>query len=343
MPAADAHDDVERGRTAGRGVASGLRTQEWDNPARGAFDGVATTSGGAKPDPILVADGVERTFGGLRAVAVDHLEVQRGAITGLIGPNGAGKTTLFNLLTGFDRPDHGRVVFDGEVASGVPSYTLASKGMVRTFQLTKVLAKMSVLDNMMLAAQSQSGESMFRGLTRGWRAQEADVRARALDLLDQFNLTHMQDEFAGALSGGQRKLLEMARSMMATPRLIMLDEPMAGVNPALTQSLLGHVKRLRSEGITVVFVEHDMDVVREISDWVVVMAEGQIIAEGKPDAIGANQAVIDAYLGSSHAALTEEIITGHAPGVAASNGSGVIEGDVATQRRLAEDAEEEQE
>ena len=126
-------------------------------------------------------------------------------------------------------------------------------------------------------------------------------------------MTHMQDEFAGALSGGQRKLLEMARSMMADPRLIMLDEPMAGVNPALTQSLLGHVKRLRSEGITVMFVEHDMDVVRDISDWVVVMSEGVIIAEGPPESIGANQAVVDAYLGSSHAAFTEEIIHGHVP------------------------------
>ena len=160
--------------------------------------------------------------------------------------------------------------------------------MVRTFQLTKVLAKMSVLDNMMLAAQQQSGESMLRGLLNGWKRQEAEVKRRSLEVLDEFNMTHMQDEFAGALSGGQRKLLEMARAMMAKPRMIMLDEPMAGVNPALTQSLLGHVKRLRSEGITVLFVEHDMDVVQDISDWVVVMAEGQVIAEGPPRSIGEN-------------------------------------------------------
>ena len=185
--------------------------------------------------------------------------------------------------------------------------------MVRTFQLTKVLAKMSVLDNMMLAAQEQTGESMCRGLPARWRGQESDVRARALEVLERFNMTHMRDEFAGALSGGQRKLLEMARSMMADPRLIMLDEPMAGVNPALTQSLLGHVKRLRAEGITVMFVEHDMDVVRDISDWVVVMAEGMIIAEGPPETIGANQAVIDAYLGSSHAALTRRSSPAYVP------------------------------
>ncbi|HEY3484589.1 MAG TPA: ABC transporter ATP-binding protein [Ilumatobacteraceae bacterium] len=316
MPASDASGDVEFGSTAGGGGASSLRDQEWANPAHGAFSGVTHTPGVAKPDPILKADDVARTFGGLRAVSVEHLEVQRGAITALIGPNGAGKTTFFNLLTGFDEPDHGRVEFDGEVASGQRPFVLAQKGMVRTFQLTKVLAKMTVLDNMMLAAQEQSGESMWRGFLRGWRGQETDVRTRALDVLDQFNMTHMQGEFAGSLSGGQRKLLEMARSLMAQPKLIMLDEPMAGVNPALTQSLLGHVKRLRAQGITVMFVEHDMDVVRDISDWVVVMAEGEIIAEGPPESVGANKAVVDAYLGSSHAALTEQIIHGEVPTVA---------------------------
>jgi neutral amino acid transport system ATP-binding protein len=303
-PAAD--DVIEFGRTAGGGGAGSIQ-KEWPNPAVGAFDGVAWEPGVAKPDPILIADSIVRQFGGLRAVDVEHVEVQRGAITALIGPNGAGKTTFFNLLTNFDEPDRGSVVFDGRPATGVKSHLLAERGMVRTFQLTKVLAKMSVLDNMMLAAQEQRGESMWRGLIGGWGSQESDVRAQALDVLDQFNMTHMQDEFAGALSGGQRKLLEMARSMMANPRLIMLDEPMAGVNPALTQSLLGHVKRLRSEGITVMFVEHDMDVVADISDWVIVMAEGEIIAEGPPASIGANEAVQEAYLGSGAASLTEEL------------------------------------
>jgi neutral amino acid transport system ATP-binding protein len=297
---------VEFGRTSGGGGASGLK-QDWPNPAIGMFDQVENVPGAAKPDAILVAEGVARSFGGLRAVAVDHVEIQRGAITALIGPNGAGKTTFFNLLTNFDKPDEGRVEFDGQETTGVRSHELAARGMVRTFQLTKVLAKMSVLDNMMLAAQLQSGEAMWRGLLNGWKRQEAEIRRRALEVLDEFNMSHMQDEFAGALSGGQRKLLEMARAMMAEPRMIMLDEPMAGVNPALTQSLLGHVKRLRSEGITVLFVEHDMDVVQDISDWVVVMAEGQVIAEGPPRSIGENAAVVDAYLGSSHAAFTEEI------------------------------------
>ncbi len=315
---------IEFGRTSGGGGAATLN-RKWDNPASGMFDGVEQSPGVAKPDPILIADGVSRSFGGLRAVDVEHLEIQRGAITALIGPNGAGKTTFFNLLTKFDTPDAGTVTFDGERTNSVRSHELAARGMVRTFQLTKVLAKMPVIDNMMLASQAQSGESMWKALLNGWRGQERDVEARALQVLDEFNMIHMKDEFAGALSGGQRKLLEMARAMMAQPRLIMLDEPMAGVNPALTQSLLGHVKRLRSEGISVMFVEHDMDVVQDISDWVVVMAEGSVIAEGPPRAIGENPAVIDAYLGSSHAALTEEIR--EAAGIADESASHVDHGE----------------
>jgi len=278
--------------------------------ARGAAawtEGVACEPGAAKPDPILVADGVRRMFGGLMAVDVDHLEIQRGAITALIGPNGAGKTTLFNLLTGFDKPLGGKWTFNGERMSGQPAYKVARAGMVRTFQLTKSLGLLSVLDNMKLGATSQQGEKMFLGLVRPiWRNREEEVEAKAEALLDRFNLVRMRDEFAGALSGGQRKLLEMARALMVEPQLVMLDEPMAGVNPALTQSLLEHIRSLRSEGMSVVFVEHDMDVVYDVSDWVVVLAEGRIIAEGPPDSIGANPAVIDAYLGRHHdAPMTE--------------------------------------
>ncbi len=258
--------------------------------------------GVAKPDPILVVDGVARRFGGLTAVDVDHLEIQRGAITALIGPNGAGKTTFFNLLTGFDKPDSGRWSFDGDDLAGVPAYKVARKGMVRTFQLTKSLAKLSVIENMKLGATDQSGERIFSALLPFlWRREEAAIEARAEELLARFTLDAKRNDFAGSLSGGQRKLLEMARALMAEPAMVMLDEPMAGVNPALTQSLLQHVKSLRdAEGRTVVFVEHDMDVVYDISDWVVVMAEGRIIAEGPPKTIGANQQVIDAYLGTHH-------------------------------------------
>ncbi|MDQ3611267.1 MAG: ABC transporter ATP-binding protein [Actinomycetota bacterium] len=262
---------------------------------------VAAAPGAAKPDPILLADGVRRSFGGLRAVDVDHLEVQRGCITALIGPNGAGKTTLFNVLTGFDRADEGSWSFDGRPLTGLPAHQVARVGMVRTFQLTKALARMTVLDNMRLAATGQRGESFVGALRpRSWRPQEDRVTARADELLERFRLDRMRDEHAGTLSGGQRKLLEMARALMAAPRLIMLDEPMAGVNPVLTQSLLSHVTGLPDAGMTVVFVEHNMDVVMGISDWVVCMAEGGVIAEGRPAQIARNRAVIDAYLGAHH-------------------------------------------
>jgi branched-chain amino acid transport system ATP-binding protein len=271
------------------------------SPAAAAFAGIAAEPGVAKPDPILVVDEVSRHFGGLTAVDVDHLEVQRGAITGLIGPNGAGKTTFFNLLTGFDQPNTGRWTFDGEPFHGVPAHKVAQQGMVRTFQLTKSLARLTVLENVKLGATEQRGEGFFASLVRPlWSAQEKDVEQRAEALLERFKLDHMRDEFAGSLSGGQRKLLEMARALMVSPKMVMLDEPMAGVNPALTQSLLQHVKSLRAEGMTVMFVEHDMDVVHDISDWVVVMGEGRVIAEGTPDQISANEQVIDAYLGSHH-------------------------------------------
>jgi neutral amino acid transport system ATP-binding protein len=265
------------------------------------FAGVPHAPGADKPDPILTANGMRRAFGGLVAVDVDKVQVQRGRITALIGPNGAGKTTFFNLLTGFDRPDTGRWSFDGNEIGRAAPHRLANKGMVRTFQLTKSLTRLSVMENMKLGAVGQIGEklrtSMFKPL---WARQETEITAHATELLERFKLGHMCDEFAGNLSGGQRKLLEMARALMADPKLVMLDEPMAGVNPALTQSLLEHVKDLRTEGRTVLFVEHDMDMVHEISDWVIVMAEGRIIAEGPPAAIGANQLVIDAYLGTHH-------------------------------------------
>jgi len=246
-------------------------------------------------------DGLQRRFGGLVAVDVDHLEVQRGSITALIGPNGAGKTTLFNLLTGFDRADHGTWTFDGRPVHGVPAHRLVRSGMVRTFQLTKVLSRMTVLENMRLGAPEQRGEGLLRALVRPlWARQEAEITARAEALLTRFALGRMRDEYAGSLSGGQRKLLEMARALMTSPRMVMLDEPMAGVNPALTQTLLDHVRTLRDEGMTVLFVEHDMDMVRDISDWVVVMAQGRVIAEGPPAVVMSDPAVVDAYLGAHH-------------------------------------------
>ena len=260
---------------------------------------LSSTPGVSKPDPILLADKIQKHFGGVVAVDVEHIEVQRGSITALIGPNGAGKTTLFNLLTGFDTPDTGEWRFDGRSMEKIVAHKTASMGMIRTFQLTKSLTKMSVIENMKLGATHQVGEKWWNGLLPfRWRKQEQIIEQRADELLKRFKLDHMRGEYAGTLSGGQRKLLEMARALMTNPRLVMLDEPMAGVNPALKQSLLEHIRGLRDDGMTVLFVEHDMDMVNDVSDWVIVMAEGRVIAEGTPAQISTNPAVIEAYLGS---------------------------------------------
>jgi ABC-type branched-chain amino acid transport systems, ATPase component len=263
-----------------------------------------------KVDPILIADGVSRSFGGLTAVDVDHLEVPRGAITALIGPNGAGKTTFFNLLTGFDTPDSGSWEFEGESLSGIPAFKVAQRGQVRTFQLTKALSLLTVLENMKLGAKDQAGEKLWQSVFPFlWKSKEEEIEQKALELLERFKLIKLKDDFAASLSGGQRKLLEMARALMSEPTLVMLDEPMAGVNPALTESLLEHILGLKKEGMTVLFVEHDMHMVRHIADWVVVMAEGKIIAEGPPDVVMVNPDVVDAYLGS-HQDTDLGVVTG---------------------------------
>jgi len=286
------------------------------------------TPGSPKPDPILVVNNITRQFGGMTAVDVGHLEVQRGIITALIGPNGAGKTTFFNLITGFDKPTSGRAAnwsFDGRTLDKTAASSVARAGMVRTFQLTKALSRMTVMDNMMLGAQGQAGESLLKCMFKPlWAGQEKQIQEKAIELLDRFKLLEKKNDYAGSLSGGQRKLLEMARALMSDPKMIMLDEPMAGVNPALTQSLLGHIQSLRDEGMTVLFVEHDMHVVRHITDWVCVMAEGRLVAEGPADGVMSNPAVIDAYLGAHHdtdlgddALLTDEALEQIAEEVAA--------------------------
>ncbi|WP_336659586.1 ABC transporter ATP-binding protein [Leucobacter sp. USHLN153] len=268
--------------------------------------------GVSKPDSILTVDQVTRRFGGNVAVHVDHLEVQRGAITALIGPNGAGKTTFFNLLTGFDAPsnaarpfssgpDRASWSFNGKALTRTNASRVARSGMIRTFQLTKALSRMTVLENMLVGAKNQPGENLFAGLIKPiWAARERENVERAEEILARFKLDTKRDDLAGGLSGGQKKLLEMARALMSEPAMIMLDEPMAGVNPALTQSLLEHIEQLRDTGTTVLFVEHDMHMVRHISDWVVVMAQGRIIAEGLPEEIMTSEAVVDAYLGAHH-------------------------------------------
>jgi branched-chain amino acid transport system ATP-binding protein len=262
----------------------------------------AATPAPATGRKLFTATEIHKHFGGIQAVRGATMDVEQGSITALIGPNGAGKTTFFNLITGFYRPDRGRAVFDGREIQGRPPYVIARQGMVRTFQITKALAAMPVIDNMMLAAPDQPGERLGNIVFRpfGWRKREAEVHEQAMELLDVFNLAKLADEYAGTLSGGQRKLLELARALMAKPRFLLLDEPMAGINPTLGKRLLDHMQRLRAEdGVTFLFIEHDMEVVMNHSDRVIVMAEGRVIAAGEPHEVRSDQAVIDAYLGGS--------------------------------------------
>jgi neutral amino acid transport system ATP-binding protein len=263
--------------------------------------GGSSASPAGPPRTLLEVEDVVKRFGGIRAVDGATMKVREGAITALIGPNGAGKTTLFNVVTGFYRGDRGSVTFDGREVFGEAPYEIARKGMVRTFQITKALAAMPVIDNMMLAAPDQPGER-FRNLIMrpgAVREREKEVHAQAMELLEIFNLTELADDYAGTLSGGQRKLLELARALMARPKLLLLDEPMAGINPVLGKRLLDHMQRLRREsGVTFLFIEHDMEVVMNHADRVVVMAEGRVIAAGEPEDVRADKRVIDAYLGA---------------------------------------------
>jgi branched-chain amino acid transport system ATP-binding protein len=258
--------------------------------------------------PILQIEELLKHFGGIAAVNGASFEVAQNSVTALIGPNGAGKTTLFNVITGFYRAERGSVLFQGQQIVRRPPHVVARFGMVRTFQITKALAKMPVIDNMMLAAPAQPGEHLYNLIVRpaAARAREREVRERAEELLEVFQLGKLANEYAGVLSGGQRKLLEFARALMTEPTMLLLDEPMAGINPTLGGRLLEHMQRLRSErGMTFLFIEHDMEVVMGHSDKVIVMAEGRVIAQGPPDEVRRDQRVIDAYLGGGAAIGSE--------------------------------------
>ncbi len=248
---------------------------------------------------ILKVEGVSKSFGGIKAVDDCSLGVEEGQIAGLIGPNGAGKSTLFGMITGDLPPDSGKIYFQDENIVGLPSFRMARKGLVRTFQIPRALNKMTVLENMMLATQQQKGEKIGNVFFR-WRdvrREETRTRERALSVLELFSLGAMADEYAGALSGGQKKLLAMARTMMADPKMLLLDEPFAGVNPTLSRRLLGHIKELREEGVTFLIIEHSIPYVKELCDLVYVMNKGEIMTSGPPDEVTADERVLEAYLG----------------------------------------------
>jgi ABC-type branched-subunit amino acid transport system ATPase component len=248
---------------------------------------------------LLDVQDISKSFGGVAAVDGASFGVEQGSITALIGPNGAGKTTVFNIVSGFMPPDRGAICFAGRNIEAQRADRVARAGLVRVFQSPRVLTRMSVLDNMMLAAPRQPGERLGMAwiAPRAVLARERAVRARALDLLQLIRLDHMARDYAGTLSGGQRKLLELGRALMVNPQMILLDEPMAGVAPVLVEQLLDHIRLLQRDGITVCVIEHDMDVVMSISDRVIVMDHGRVIATGPPAAIQQDAAVIEAYLG----------------------------------------------
>jgi neutral amino acid transport system ATP-binding protein len=250
--------------------------------------------------PLLAATGLCKSFGGIQAVKEANIEVTKGSITGLIGPNGAGKTTLFKLLSNFIRPDKGRVVFDGEQIQQLPPHKIAQQGLVRTFQVARALSRLSVLENMLLAAQKQTGENFWQVQLQPHvvAKEEKQLTERAMFLLESVGLAKKAHDYAGGLSGGQRKLLEMGRALMTNPKLILLDEPAAGVNPRLIDDICDRIITWnRQDGMTFLIIEHNMDVIMSLCDRVWVLAEGQNLAVGTPTEIQQNAKVLEAYLG----------------------------------------------
>ncbi len=252
---------------------------------------------------MLEVKNVQKSFGGLRAVDDCTLTVNEGSITGLIGPNGAGKTTLFNLITGFFKPDGGEIVFEGEHIEGLSPDKIFHKKVFRTFQITREFERMTVLENLMIIPAFQVGERIWNTWLRPGKVkkQEIDFRDKALEVLEFVELIDLKNEYAGILSGGQKKLLELAKSMMADPRMVLLDEPGAGVNPTLMKKLVGNIRKLcKEKGMTFFLIEHDMDLVMNLCSPVIVMSEGKKLAEGKPADIKKDKSVLEAYLGGQY-------------------------------------------
>lgn len=251
---------------------------------------------------IIEVRGVSKSFGGLKAVSDCSLQVEKGSITGLIGPNGAGKSTLFNIVAGTLSPDVGEVIFDGEDVTSLKPHELYEKGMLRTFQIAHEFSHMTALENLMVAASEQPGESLFQSWfsTKHVTDFDYEVRRMANDVIDFLHLGHVKGELAGNLSGGQKKLLELGRTMMTDAKAVLLDEVAAGVNRTLLKDLASNIQRMNKElGYTFFVIEHDMDLIGELCDPVIVMAQGTVIAEGPMEEIRANPEIIEAYFGSA--------------------------------------------
>jgi branched-chain amino acid transport system ATP-binding protein len=254
---------------------------------------------------LLEVHDLVKDFGGLRAIDHCSFSVREGTITGLIGPNGAGKTTTFNVIAGFFRPDAGRVTLDGQDITALAPHEIFAKGLCRTFQIPREHMTMSVLENLMLVATQQLGERFWNCWIRPGevRRQEEEIREKAMEVLRFVELTHVAHEYAGKLSGGQKKLLELARTLMTDPKIVLLDEPGAGVNRTLMKRLTENIQRMQRErGITFLLIEHDMDMVMSLCDPVIVMSEGRRLMEGRPEEVQRDPRVLEAYLGGQYAA-----------------------------------------